>query len=303
MIFLMFLVNLVKFIIDFFRGPPMPRPKISILIPYGGKDKARMQTLRWVVRWASHIPDSEIIIGFSRRKPFCKTEAFNNAARRARGKVFVLMDADTYMDRTVITKCADRIIEEMDQGNRLWFVPYRKLYRLTKKVSHQIIKSDPEFPMYVPDPPPVDWIDGDPRKSSYGRRYGAMVMIIPRQAYKVLGAFDERFRGWGSEDACILKALDTLWAKHKSTKNSVFHLWHPQIGKSYKDKMWKGQKKHNPNNKLAMEYHRASNHPKQMRTVVNKGAWASRMTLSRKLMDMIYPPVEFIKGEHGKKLN
>jgi len=190
------------------------RPKISLLIPFQTDDPQRRRVFKWLLKyWQSELPDAEIIIGHSRsNRPFSKTEALNNAADKATGSVLVILDADAYLDGAIIDRCADRILEELD--NHLWYVPYRKLWRLTEEITEEIIESDPTDPLRLPDPPPLEDIDGDWQLHSYGHRYGAMIMIFPREALDILGCFDERFRGWGGEDVAFLRAMDTLWGKH-----------------------------------------------------------------------------------------
>lgn len=247
-----------------------PRPKISLLFPFSTNDPVRKATFRWLLKyWAHELPDAEIIIGRSGGKPFCKGKALNNAARKATGKVLVIIDADTYMPGSVINYCADRILEDLN--DHLWFVPYRHLYRLNKKITEKILASDPTDPLRIPSPPPPDYIDGDKFNNKYGHRYGAMVMIFPREALDVLGCFDERFKGWGGEDIALLRALDTLYGKHKTTKNDVLHLWHPFIGDKLTTRVWPGQDEPQPNKRLAMAYHRASRHPTKMRELVDAG--------------------------------
>ena len=73
-------------------------------------------------------------------------------------------------------------------------------------------------------------IDASLAPRSYGHRYGAMITILPREALDTLGCFDERFKGWGGEDIAFLRALDTLFGKHKTIDDDVMHLWHPVIG-------------------------------------------------------------------------
>lgn len=247
---------------------PKPRPKITLLIPFHTNNKQRKKVFKWVLEyWKDQLPDAEIIIGHSNAKPFCKTEALNNAADRATGKVLVILDADTYMPGWIIDKAADRILEELEHGNHLWYVPYKHLYRLNKQITAKIIASDPKDPLQIPSPPPEEYLDDDGQKRSYGRRYGAMVMVFPREALEVIKCFDERFRGWGGEDVALLRALDTLWGKHKTTPNDVLHLWHPYFGHSYKTRTWMHQK-HQLNAKLAMQYHRATRHPSKMQEII-----------------------------------
>lgn len=264
---------IIKILIAIFYGVvEKKRPKISILIPFSSTSAIRDKTFQWLLKyWAHELPDAEIIIGKSRGKIFCKTEAFNDAAKRATGKVLVLLDADAYMYGSVIDKCADKILEELRFGNHLWFIPYRHLYRLRKFISRSIISSDPENPLRISSPPPPEYVQGKKHENVYAHRYGAMAMIFPREALDVLGCFDERFKGWGGEDVCLLRALDTLWGKHKTTNNDILHLWHPFIGTDYITKRWEGQDAGNINNKLSKKYHQATGHPALMRKIVDEG--------------------------------
>lgn len=243
-------------------------PTISILMPYKYDGRRRHQTKKWVQKYLkANLRDAEIVEGHSKGKIFCKTEAFNDAARKAKGRVFVLYDADAYIDTKVIERCSQRILDNLD--NHLWFVPYRHLFRLTKECSDLILLSDPADPVRLSSPPSRKCVE-EYDKSMYGHRYGAMIMIIPREAYETLGCFDERFKGWGGEDVAILRALDTLYGKHKTTRNDLLHLWHQKVGKTYQTRVWKGQKKQQ-NNKLAQAYHRATRRPAQMRALVDEG--------------------------------
>jgi predicted glycosyltransferase involved in capsule biosynthesis len=249
-----------------------PRPKISLLIPFSSKNHVRTRTFKWLLQyWKCELPEAQIVIGHSSGKVFCKGRALNNAAAKARGKVLCILDADAYLPGHIINTCADRILEEI--AHHLWYVPYRHLYRLTRKATKEILKSDPCDPLRLPSPPPFEDIDCKGRDHSrYGHRYGAMITIIPRQALKVLGCFDERFKGWGGEDVAILRALDTLYGRHKTTNNDILHLWHPFIGETYQTRRWKGQRYScGRNSNLAIKYHMATGHPRAMRKLVNQG--------------------------------
>lgn len=257
-------------ILTLFRKKKCSQPKISILIPFSSRNPVRKLIFKWLIKyWQCELPHAEIIIGHNHDKVFCKGAALNDAIRRSTGKVIVIMDADAYMPGNVLNRCADRILEELD--NHLWYVPYRHLYRLRRWITSDIIASDPCNPLRIPSPPPLDYITDKGHNNQYGHRYGAMVMIFPRQAFEVLGCFDERFRGWGGEDVALLRALDTLWGKHKTTDNDVLHLWHPFIGADYKTRRWAGQKHPNANNHLANKYNRATRRPLMMRELVDQG--------------------------------
>lgn len=275
--FLTFSKKLKKYFLEliFIRQKPKKRPKISLLIPFTSNDKFRKQTFKWLIQyWQHELPDAEIVVGHSRRRPFNKNEALNKALRKSTGEILVVLDADAYMPGYVIEYCANRILEDIDY--HLWYVPYRHLYRLTKSITERIIKSDPANPLRIPSPPPKSYYTGDVDTTTYGHRYGAMIMIFPREALDLIGCFDERFKGWGGEDIALLRALDTLYGKHKTTNNDVLHLWHPFIGDTYRTRRWKGQKKPQLNNKLSNAYGRAYRYPTEMRKLVDEGCNKSK---------------------------
>lgn len=264
--FLMYLKRLKAFLSIFRRDSP----KISLLIPFNATDPQRKKVFKWVKKyWKSEIPGVEIIIGQSSLSPFCKTNALNNAVKKSSGKVLVIMDADAYIEGAVISNCADRILEDLE--NNLWYVPYRNLYRLTQSVTEELLNSAPWNPLPLPSPPLPYMVENLGHSSKYGNRYGAMCMMFPREAYNILGGFDERFVGWGGEDVAILRALDTLFGKHKTTDNDIFHMWHPVIGSNYKSRKWEGQETANNNSQLANKYHKATRNPSQMRALVDEG--------------------------------
>ena len=268
----MYFKKLKEFFLKWFsvKKPEKKRPKISLLIPFSSKDKMRKKTLKWLIEyWKYELPDAEIVIGRSTSKVFCKGEALNDAVRRSTGRVLVIIDSDAYIKGSIIEKCANRILE--DPCDRLWFVPYRHLYRLKRHITEKIISSDPKDPIRVKCHPPLDDVENNGDKNKYGHRYGAMCMIFPREAYDVLGCFDERFKGWGGEDVSLLRALDTLYGKHKTIRTCIFHLWHPYIGIDYRSRKWAGQKRANPNSELANKYNRATRHPSKMRRLVDEG--------------------------------
>src|SRR4029079_985281 len=117
--FLMYLKKLKNYFLSFFFV--RRNPKISLLIPFSSKDAERNSIFKWVLEyWRYELPDAEIVIGHSKSDVFCKGEALNDAARRAKGEVLVVIDADAYISGRVINYCADRILQSQ---HHLWYVP------------------------------------------------------------------------------------------------------------------------------------------------------------------------------------
>jgi hypothetical protein len=248
-------------------------PQISFLVPFRPDDSSphRTRVWRWLREyWSWELPDAEIVIGRSSGKAFSKTEAVNDAAKRARGRTFVILDSDTYIRGSIIRHCANEIDEAIRKGHRLWFIPYRHLYRLNEETTERVLNSNPRHPLRFTSPPDDDEVLST-QGSSHGHRFGAMIQIMPREAFEHVGCMDPRFKGWGGEDIAFVRAVDTLYGKHKTTENDVVHLWHASVDVTPTIRMWQGQKSPGHNNNLAARYNQATGDRARMRRLVDEG--------------------------------
>jgi len=256
---------------------------ISILIPFRANvdQIQRLRNVVWLKRyWKAQLPGAEVIIGKDPQvdgRPFSKSAAVNDAASRAGGDILVIVDADGYISAEAVLHCAKEIREARRRRRKLWFVPYRKFFRLTEAASNALLQSDPKRPLRFPDPLTSEFILGD-TDPSVGHWYGAMIQICPREAFDIVGGWDERFRGWGGEDAAAMRAMDTLYGLHMTLPGHVLHVWHPQIGPEgtkvqvhWKERMWAGQDEPGANDKLANKYYGAYRNPDRMRKLVDEG--------------------------------
>lgn len=255
------------------------RPQISILVPFKDNGDGRAVAWNWLRHfWFNNLSSAEIVVGHAPGIPFNKAVAVNDAARRARGRIFAILDADALLNPEVIQHCADQIDHALKHHKRLWFMPYDKLYRISREVTDIIVKCDPAAPYEIPSPPPHWWLETvyDPsggRSENYGHQYGAMAMVMPRQAFYEVEGMDPGFKwGWGSEDASFLKALDTLYSQHEVVHADVLHLWHARPGVNWETRKWVGQDWTPANSRLAQKYQAATGHPEWMRALVNEHA-------------------------------
>jgi len=251
------------------KGPHCPQ--ISLLVPFRDDGEHRSRVWHWLRRyWHGHLQSVEIIQGHDGGYPFSKAVAVNNAAERARGRVLVVLDADAYLDSRVVQECADTIEAALAAGRRLWFIPYNNLYRLNQPTTLELLATNPEAPYAVGSPPPPGWLESDHHSQAYGHQYGALIQIMPREAFFTVGGMDPRFRGWGSEDASLLRALDTLYCQHEVTSNDVVHLWHVRPGSDWTTRRWVGQQWSPANSRLAQRYAQATSEPGFMRALVEE---------------------------------
>lgn len=228
-------------------------PQVSILVPFRDDDEYRSRVWEWLEDfWESHL-DYEVIIGTDDGTPFSKTTAVNDAARQASGQIFIILDADCFIDPEILQICISRINDAIEDGRKLWFVPYSRLYRLNREVTLDILDIYAEEEFDIPSPPPDEWVEPG-NGAHYGHQYGALIMIMPAEAFWLVEGMDPRFRGWGGEDVSFMKSLDTLYALHETTDNDVFHLWHVRPGNDPSTRRWPGQQDKNPNSRLAQRY-------------------------------------------------
>lgn len=250
-------------------------PQISLLIPFRDDAEQRSRTWDWLDRyWWSHLRSAEIIVGSDSGTPFSKACAINAAAEKARGRIFAVLDADVYLDSQVVQNCADAIDAALKAQRRLWFMPYTRHYRIDHEASDKILWSDPSAPYAVSSPPPPSWIEpGTGGSEDYGHKYGAMAQIMPREAFRLAGGFDNRFRGWAGEDVSMMRALDTLYSPHENSDNDLLHLWHSRIGSAeqgqWRSRRWVGQTGVT-NERLGERYQDATGDAGAMRSLVRE---------------------------------
>lgn len=247
-------------------------PQLSLLVPFrpDPSQPHRARLWDWLQRyWEWELPDAEIVMGTSEGKVFSKSVAVNQAAEKAHGRIFVVIDADTYMSGDVLLHCAREIDEAIRREHRLWFIPYRRLYRLTQSATMDLLESDPRTPLRFHSPPPGDRV-GSTEGSAHGHYFGAMCQMAPRECFEITGGWQERFIGWGSEDVVQVRVQDTLYGRHKTTRNDVLHLWHERFGTGVADRVWAGQDQPRLNDQLASRYNRATFDFDAMRALVDE---------------------------------
>lgn len=262
---------------------------ISILVPLHLTEDCgpRVDNWNWLKRyWKHHLPGAEIIIGrdndaIQNKTPFSKSAAVNDAVRKSHGDILVIIDADVHIPAESILHCAREIRAAIKRDKRLWFMPYRKLFRLTREASRRILNTNPDSPTFPPSPlPDRDFSNKEYFKdtpvSEIGHWYGAMIQIVPREAFDEVGGWDIRFKGWGGEDHAAMVATDTLYSPHKTLPGRVLHFWHPVITLPSaldpfgKKRIWANQDVVNNNNALSGRYYWSRGFPHRMRRLVDE---------------------------------
>ena len=200
--------------------------KISVLVPFGaddspaGKQRAavwRFNSRRWDKVRAAGLVD-EIILGIDPlgfqlvreedrahevaygvrhpltmadrpRHPFSVSRALNDAAKRARGDVFLMFGADHVPDPAVIGWAREQI------KRHPWVRLHELVLYATPAATHLMVNGP--FDRLLTDS--ADWV-----------RHSAPcpgVLALTRDVFETAGGMDERFAGWGYEDTEFLSRL------------------------------------------------------------------------------------------------
>ncbi|MFE9735465.1 galactosyltransferase-related protein [Streptomyces sp. NPDC005863] len=94
------------------------------------------------------------------------------------------------------------------------------------------------------------------------------ILVIRPDAWWRAGGMDERFEGWGFEDAAFRIASDALLGPTVRHAGAITHLWHPQ-------ESGLGSPQHVANGQLCQRYVDATGKPDDLRKVVAEHAHAT----------------------------
>lgn len=234
--------------------------KISILVPFRPEegDVARTRGWKWVERWwRDNVPDVEILIGTDDgEEPFSKTQAVNDAYLQATGDVFVVADADSFMDPAPLANA----IKVARQTGRL-VVPWRRIIRLSEEDSKKQLRrrkaaielTDELLDRCYPTPTPET---------------AGTLFVIRRDSFERVQGMDPRFRGWGHEDVAFARACHTILGPTMYGPDDVISLYHPRP-EGAKGRVWDNDDG-NRNLPLAQAYVMAYQHPWKMQQLVDE---------------------------------
>ena len=135
--------------------------------------------------------------------------ALNVAARSARGRYVVVLDADMVLPQNL----ADEVVEVMDRGQLDAWSPVRYLFYLDPAQSAVVQAGSGRI---------------DPATLGAIATVAANLpnpIAVRRDVYERLGGHDESFVGWGGEDDEFIDRLQTV--RYSGAGRSVLlHLWH-----------------------------------------------------------------------------
>ena len=176
---------------------------------------------------------------------FRKAEIHNQAILKAAGEYVVFLDGDcvartNWLSRHAALARRERFVT----GSKIKLSPAftnevltcrLPLHRSTLKLAAwmRLTKRANHF-LYFTSLPDGRWRNYKPRSSR--RMYGCNMAVWTKDL-KAVGGFDERYRGWGSEDRDLAARLINagIYRKEGRYATDVLHLWHREADRNRKE--------------------------------------------------------------------
>ena len=151
-----------------------------------------------------------------------RAQAINRAARGAGAwDIALIADADTVHDECIVERASETALE-----HRGAVVPWQTRHKLNEKGSRRLMREGLPFRTRYGD---TDTADPTPSRMVAKHRGGPIV--VHREAWEIVGGFDEAFVGWGHEDVAFRVSVAMLApGKLREQRGIVWHLWHPREG-------------------------------------------------------------------------
>lgn len=160
-------------------------------------------------RWATLIPEANLVAGTDHGEMFNRSAARNNAAA-GDWRVAVFADAD------IMVESRDQVDAAVAHAERTGRMTFAHTWRagLGEAATSKVL-------------------DGvDPRRllgerDEWDRNTFSGCYAVPRALWDAVGGFDERFIGWGFEDLAFMRACGAFGGVAR-VPGTIFHLWHPR---------------------------------------------------------------------------
>jgi hypothetical protein len=242
--------------------------RLSILVPFRDADGTRTRAKDWILaRWQHFYPDAEFIVepddGVD---PFNKSMAVNNAAAKATGDTYVILDADAWIG----PEWMERAVAVANKGQ--WTRPARHI-RLQQGISDRLLALPPhgDLPSF----------NNSQHFESHGPTVGFLWVLSAKAWWDmawcneqgIRRGMDERIRGWGGEDSAFTMAAKAIVGPHKKIGGTVLCLWHARPRQAGQ-RIWVNQDRTNQQEldkqHLVRRYQAAAHRASRMREVLQQ---------------------------------
>lgn len=190
---------------------------LSIIVPFKSDGKDREKIWNFLKkRYETLMPDAELCINEYDEVPYCKSASINNAVRKSTREILLIVDADILINIKDVEKAMSEVY---DKGI---VAPY-KLVRFSEDATNKILENNN---FNIDD----SFIDSNTQTFT---TLCSAICIIKKEIFKKCGGYDERFKGWGSEDVAFYKCMHRVNGPiYKIPDFTMYHLYH-QLDKNH----------------------------------------------------------------------
>jgi hypothetical protein len=181
--------------------------RVSVLIPFRGDDGHRDKLWSYVRNLWEQLPVELVVGSDPGDQPFNVARAFNDAASRATGDLFVLFGADQLPD-------IDRIAWALNQAEdgAFWCPLFAATGAYREHDTRLIVENGA-------NPANYDFAQWAP--------FCTGILAVTRDGWVEINGMDERFFGWGCEDTAVRMALEVILGPAPEPTGTLACLWHP----------------------------------------------------------------------------
>ncbi len=187
--------------------------RFSIILPFKSDHGHRQENFEYVCnRYQKLMPEIELCIGYTDSEPFCKAQAINEAARKATGDIFIIVDVDVVFEPELLQQI------NLHLHVHPWIQPFGFCYLLSKSATNNLLIQDLYAKLSI-QPQEGQMVEI--------KEAGPLMNVMTRECFEAVNGFDERFKGWGWEDVAFAYSLDAICGRHYTIREKIYHLWHP----------------------------------------------------------------------------
>ena len=163
-------------------------------------------------RWEENFSDWPIFEGYHTEGPFNRSAAVNRASELAGDwDLALIIDSDTISDRRAVRASLRHAETTGTLG-----IAHDRRYMMNEAATRRILAGDRG-----------NWTNKRNVQVVYKDSVSCAV-AVRRDAWDLVGGFDERFMGWGFEDTAFRIAVESITGvKLRTERADCFHLWHP----------------------------------------------------------------------------
>lgn len=180
---------------------------VSVLIPWRGGDPQRERVFEYVLAKWAEVPVQVCIGEDDPDGPFNCSRAQNRAFKQADRRYLYMVGADTVPNRNSVFFALNHLREPLHEP---WIPVFSETSYYSEAATNRILSGAD------PADEPLD----------YTLPFCTGPVALTRDAYVATGGMDERFSGWGYEDAAFRQTLAGLFGAPPALPLAARCLWH-----------------------------------------------------------------------------